>query len=75
MNNLFENFIFSVIGFYKISKNNIQIHVDGIAIKTNNKNIDKITKWCKDNLNGQRDELIRYDEFYTQDNWIRIWCN
>lgn len=69
-----ESFNISVIGFYSISKDSINIHVDGVAIKSN-KYMSEILDWCDNNLSGQRDDLIRNSELHINNGWVRVWCD
>lgn len=72
----FDNLTFAAIGFYNISKENLQIHIDGVAIKVNDEtDISDVKQWCENNLSGQKNSLIRYDELQCRDTWVRIWCD
>lgn len=64
---------FAVIGFYEISKSSIRINIDGIAVRT--ESTSKIKKWFKENLDGKRNDLFRYDEIHVNDSWVRVWCD
>lgn len=71
-----ESVSIHVIGFYKISPAELQIHIDGVAISSvDEETRTSVLQWCESNLNGQRSDLFYANEIHRSNDWIRLWCD